>query len=221
MLSKFEILLFDFEGTLVDFQWDLKGAVNEVTKELIKLGFDPALFTKDNYASLKNRAITLTREKGLDEGEIGSKIDAIYDRYDFRALSRWSLKKGVKILLSYLKDREKLKLGLVTNVGKKALEEALTKFKLEGLLDIVITRNDVKMMKPKGEGIEIAIERLGGKKSLTLFIGDSIADVLAAKDAGVKVALVQGGESNSLSIAKISPTYLWRTIEEVRGLFSP
>lgn len=219
LYPRFEILLFDFEGTLVNFQWDLEGALNEVKRGLAKLGFDLLPFTEDNYAVLRNKAIMLAPERGLDKKEVGNKIDAIYDRYDLDALSRWSLLLGVKSLLLCLRDNGELKLGVVTNVGKKGIEKALVKFGLKGLFDIVITRNDVELMKPSGEGIEMAVKRLSGKKSSSLFIGDSVTDILAARDAGVKVAIVQGGESDPLSIAETPPDYLWRSIEELKGPF--
>ncbi|MBA7638406.1 Pyrophosphatase PpaX [subsurface metagenome] len=118
-----------------------------------------------------------------------------------------------------MRDNGELKLGVVTNVGKKGIEKALVKFGLKELFDIVITRNDVELMKPSGEGIEMAVKRLSGKKSSSLFIGDSVTDILAARDAGVKVAIVQGGESDPLSIAETPPDYLWRSIEELKGPF--
>jgi HAD superfamily hydrolase (TIGR01509 family) len=216
---RFEILLFDFEGTLVDFQWDLEGALNEVKRGLTKLGFDLLPFAEDNYAVLRNKATMLASERELDKKEVRGKIDAIYDHYDLDALSRWSLRAGVKSLLLYLRDKGGLKLGVVTNVGKEGIEKALVKFGLKGLFDIVITRNDVELMKPSGEGIEMAVKQLRGKKSSSLFIGDSVTDILAARDAGVKVAIVPGGESDSPSIAEMSPDYLWRSIEELKGPF--
>lgn len=219
LYPKFEILLFDFEGTLVDFQWDLEGALSEVKRGLAKLGFDLLPFAEDNYAVLRNRAIMLAPERGLDKKEVGNKIDAIYDRYDLDALSRWSLLMGVRSHLPCLRDKREFKLGMVTNMGKKVMEKALVEFGLKGLFDIVITRNDVELMKPSGEGIEMAIKRLRGKKSSSLFIGDSVTDILAARDAGVKVAIVLGGESDPLSIAEMSPDYLWRSIAELKGPF--
>ena len=215
-----EILLFDFEGTLVDFQWDLEGALNEVKGGLAKLGFDLLPFAEANYAVLRNKAIMSAPQRGLDKKEVANKIDAIYDHYDLDALSRWSLLTGVKNLLLCLRDNGELKLGLVTNVGKKGIEKALVKFGLIGFFDVVVTRNDVELLKPSGDGLRIAIKRLKGKKSSTLFIGDSVTDILAARDARVKVAIVQGGESDPLSIAKTSPDYLWRSLEELKGLLS-
>ena len=218
LYPRFEILLFDFEGTLVDFQWDLEGALNEVKRELAKLGFALSPFVDDNYAVLRNRALMLAPERGLDKKEVGRKIDAIYDCYDLDALCRWSLLTEVKSLLLYLRSKGELKLGLVTNVGRKGVEKALVKFGLKGFFNTIVTRNDLELMKPSGEGIKMAVKWLRGKNSSALFIGDSVTDILAARDAQVKVAIVKGGESNTLSITETSPDYLWRSIEELKGL---
>jgi len=216
--QQFDVLLFDFEGTLVDFQWNLHDGAQAAKAELVRLGFDASSW-KDNYALLRNNAVLHAVPRGLDKREVLHAIDAIYDHYDRDALSRWSLLPGVKALLLSLRNEKKVKLGLVTNVGKKAIEEALTKLGLAGLFDVVITRNDVELLKPNGEGIRIAIEKLASDHSSTLFIGDSVTDVLAARDAGVKVAIVQGGESDLTSLGAAGPTYLWSGIGELKVLY--
>lgn len=214
----FQALLFDLEGTLVDFQWKLLDAAREAKEELRRLGFDPSTW-EDNYATLRNNAVQLATQRGVAKREVMNRIDAIYDRYDQDAASRWSVLPKVKSSLPHLKVEKQLKLGLVSNIGKQAIAGALPRLELSGLFDVIVTRNDVEMLKPSGEGIKIALGKLRAADSYTLFVGDSVTDILAAKDAGVKVAIVQGGESASTSLVAANPTYLWRTIEELETLY--
>lgn len=211
------VVLFDFEGTLVDFCWDLKGAIRQAQEELARLGYPRSCFV-DHYALLKNNAVLSASQHGLTKTAVAQHIDQIYDRYDLLALSRWKLQPDVKPLLSYLKDVQ-IRTGLVTNVGRLAIEQALERLGLVGLFDTTVTRNDVELMKPSGEGIRRALERLGGKNSAALFVGDSVSDILAAKDAGVRVAIVHGGESDSNSLAAAFPTYQWRSVGELQTLY--
>ena len=213
----FQALLFDLEGTLVDFQWKLSGAARDAKNELRRLKFDPSSW-EDNYAALRNNAVRLAAQRGLDKREVLNRIDAIYDRYDQDAASRWSVLPEVKSVLPRLKREQQIKLGLVSNIGRRAIAEALPRLGLADLFDVIITRNHVEMLKPSGAGIRIALEKLGVTNSDALFVGDSVTDVLAAKDAGVKVAIVQGGESAPTSLRAANPTYLWRTIEELETL---
>jgi phosphoglycolate phosphatase/pyrophosphatase PpaX len=50
---------------------------------------------------------------------------------------------------------------------------------------VVITGDDVKIPKPDPEGILLAMAHLGASAANTVFVGDSNADVKAAKAANV------------------------------------
>ncbi len=215
----FRVLLFDLEGTLVDFQWNLKGAARDAKAELRHLGFDP-LRWEDNYATLRNTAVQLAAQQGLDKHEVMRRIDAIYDRYDHDAASHWSVLPSVKPVLQRLKHEQHAKLGLVSNIGRRAVDEALPRLGLDELFDVIVTRNDVEMLKPSGEGIRLALKKLDAKNSKALFVGDSVTDVLGAKDAGIPVAIVQGGESAPTSLIAASPSYLWKSMTELAALFA-
>jgi phosphoglycolate phosphatase len=209
----FQIVLFDFEGTLVGFQWDLRNAVDEAREALVRLGY-PISSLADNYALLRNTAVLTASERGLDRGEVVRRIDEIYDRYDGDALTRWSLQLGVPGLLHDLQGRQ-VRIGLVTNIGARAINQALARLELAEYMNAVVTRNDVELLKPNGEGIRTALRKLGGDGSAGLFVGDSVTDILAAREAGVPVAIVQGGESDLESLAGASPNFQLRSIGEL------
>ncbi len=212
-------MLFDLEGTLVDFQWNLACAVSDVKQVLCRLGLDPSAW-ENHYAVLRNNALLYSARAGLDKPLVAECIDIIYDYYDLDAATRWSLKADAKTLLSCLKAEKQMGLGLVTNIGRKGVAWAIANLDLSGLFDVVITRNDVALLKPSGEGIRRALERLGASSADTLFVGDSVSDVLAAKDAGVRVAVVPGGESAPTSLLTVGPDYVWRSLSDLRTLCS-
>ncbi|MGB9903724.1 MAG: HAD family hydrolase [Desulfotomaculales bacterium] len=205
-------VIFDLEGTLVDFQWKLTEGEGELKKALEKFGFRPDLFWKDNYAQIWNKVIEIAPPEVLQK--IKDCLSKIFDRYDQDALSRWSLKPGTEEILFNLNEQG-VKIGLVTNVGKKAAKEVLFRFNLTRFFHQIITRNDTKFMKPRGEGIELCIAGLGAGKEHTLFIGDSLSDIFAAKETGIKVAIVKGGESSTEEILAASPDYFLDSIQNI------
>jgi phosphoglycolate phosphatase len=209
-----EAILFDFEGTLVDFQWNLKGAVQETIEMLKASGFPIDRLQNYKYSTLMNEAMKMAIELGQSPDEVKEKIGAIYDRYDGDALTRWTLRPRVKDFLSALKTK-KIKTGLVTNVGKIALEKAFQRLNLSPFFDVLITRNDVRILKPGREGIHLALNRLHLSKDRTLFIGDSLDDIHAAKEAGLKVIILSGGEYPKPDLISANPDDLVNGFEEL------
>ncbi len=204
-------VIFDFEGTLVDFQWRLEEAEAELRSRLEALGFDLEDFKGDNYARLWNRAIRLSPPERLPRvmGQLGE----VYDRYDQDALKRWSPRDGSQEVLEVLRG-EGIGLGVVTNVGRAA-EEALLRLGLRRFLDVVITREDVRFLKPDPEGLRRCLRILGSSPREALFVGDSPSDLQAARAVGVPVALVLGGEGGREELEDMGPDHLLSSLREV------
>jgi phosphoglycolate phosphatase len=211
-------ILLDFEGTLVDFQWNLAEAVPETFEMLRAIGFPTERIQSRKYSTLMNEATKLAIELRRSPDEVREKIGAIYDRYDEDALTRWKLRPHARHFLSALKAIG-IKTGLISNVGKKVMEKAFKKMELQRFFDIVVTRNDVKALKPSGEGITLALDRLRVTKDRSLFIGDSLDDIHAAKEAGSKVMIILGGENPKTDLLTAQPDYLVNHFAELLSCF--
>jgi len=209
-----EIILFDFEGTLVDFQWNLTGAVHETLEMLKASGFPTDRLQNLKYSTLMREAMKMAPEIGQTPDEARNKIGAIYDKYDEDALTRWTSRPQAREFL-YALQKKGIKAGLVSNVGKRALEKSLLKLNLENLFEVVISRNDVRTLKPGGEGINLALNRLQVKKEKSLFIGDSLDDIYAAKEAGLKVMVIPGGEYPKEKLLAANPDFLIQGFDEL------
>jgi len=199
-----EAILFDFEGTLVDLQWNLRGAVKETLEMLRTLRFPIQRLQGMKYSTLMLEALRMAQEIGQSTDRVREKIGAIYDRFDEDALIRWTLRDGSEDLLSTLKTKG-IKIGLVSNVGRKALENALLRLDLRPFFNVVVSRNDVQYMKPSGEGLRLALNRLHVVQDKAFYVGDSSDDIQAAKAAGVKVIIIMGKENSKAELLSAGP----------------
>jgi HAD superfamily hydrolase (TIGR01549 family) len=215
-LAGTEAVLFDMEGTLVDFQWDLEGAVRETLEMLEGSGFPVERLREKEYSSLMIEAMKMAPAIGRSPDRVREEIGAVYDRYDEDAFSRWSLRPGAEDFLEALK-KVRVKAGLVSNVGKKALEKGILKLQIQELFQAVVTRNDVRLPKPSGEGIVLALGRLQVKSRHAFYVGDSPDDIRAAREAGVKVVLIAGGKYPGKELLSPEPDFL---IEDFAELMS-
>jgi phosphoglycolate phosphatase len=210
----YKAILFDFEGTLVDFQWKMDEAVEETLKALSIFGFDTAVFIGSDYAALFNKAMEESQRLGFSVERVREKIEEIYDRFDIDALSRWTPKDDAISVLEDLRNRRVLT-GLVTNAGQKAVSSLLRRFNFDGLLNPIITRNSVKRLKPEGEGLQSALDVLKVGKGETLFVGDSITDILASREVGVDIVVIPGGESSRHGMELYVPDFILGALSEI------
>lgn len=211
-------VIFDFEGTLVNFQWQLEPAEDELRSAFARLGFEGSEFASGNYATMWNAAADRLAPQGRI-AELHQALGPIYDRWDFDALTRWAPRPGAAELLSQLVGRD-LRVGMVSNVGRGALSGALERFDFAGCLLPVVARDDVTYMKPRAEGILRTLTHWQFAPDQVLFVGDSRADVFGARAAGVAVAIIRGGECDEAAFADIPPDHMISQLSELTALIA-
>ena len=69
-----EAILFDFEGTLVDLQWNLQGAVKETLEMLRTLRFPIQRLQGMKYSTLMLEAVRMAQEIGQSTDRVREKI---------------------------------------------------------------------------------------------------------------------------------------------------
>lgn len=213
---RYAAAIFDFEGTLVDFQWRLAPAEAELRRAFAGMGFEGEAFARGNYAGMWNAAADLFEKQGR-MAELRRALGPVYDRWDADALSRWVPRAGALELLRGMAAAGS-RAGMVSNIGRRALGEALGRFGYERWLRPVVSRDEVTWMKPRAEGILRVLADWGAQPQEVLFVGDSRADVMGARAAGVAVAIVRGGECDESVFAGDPPEHMVSRLEELAGL---
>jgi pyrophosphatase PpaX len=146
------------------------------------------------------------------------RMEDIYHSFDLDALSRWAPKPQTVTVPEELKSRAIPPGGLVANIDLEAINAALKRFGLRRYLPVIVTRNDMIMLKSEKNGVERAIDHLGAFKEECLFSGDSVTDVLASKNAKIDVTFVLGGESEEESIRQHEPNFIVEVLSQILGL---
>ncbi|MCZ2440008.1 MAG: HAD family hydrolase [Burkholderiales bacterium] len=212
MRSGFKAIIFDYEGTLVDFQWKLAPAEDELRQACAALGCP----TQGSYAELWNAAVAASRPAGRLE-DVQRTLQPIYDRFDADAATRWAPRPGAEALLAELAARN-IATALVSNCGRSAVTAVLSRFGLDAHLQPVICRGDVHFMKPHPEGTKRALDALGIAPHEALFVGDSRTDVHTARAAGVPVAVIRGGECDEAAFVDLPPDYWVHALGDLLAL---
>ncbi len=219
------IAIFDFEGTLVDFQWQLRAAMEEVyplIEECVSsCDLDRKIIKQADYCRLYNYLQKNISDPDLAQETIG-RVDTVFDFYDADAAQRWQLYPEVHKLLSGLK-KAGWRVALDSNVGRKALDGMFEKFSLNHYFDLTISRNEVSRLKPENEGINriLAYYRSNSTPPGQVFmVGDSVTDIETARNSKIKVAILINGEDKTERLLAHKPDYLIKNLAELEKIFS-
>lgn len=189
-------ILFDLDGTLIDSAPDITAACNELlaARKLPALAVPQVtLMIGNGVEKLVERAFTAAGAPlpGAALQQAYRDMAPIYLRH---ITEYTTLMPGVREALAVLHVRG-VRLGVVTNKPQAATREILVHFGLIELFKAVVGGDAVVAKKPAPDALFLALEKLGAQPSEALMVGDSKADVGAARAAGVPVVLIRGGYS--------------------------
>ncbi len=180
-------ILFDLEGTLVQsIESDQKAVVEfriKTKEKLVSLGIPLGKLDGITTSTLMRNRASEYGEENFSEKEL-KRFQREMDRFSKKSELYWANRSKIfsdtAPVLGRLK-RAGYKMGIVTNTSREAANRILTTHKLKALFDVVVTRNDVKRLKPDPEGVRLALKKL--RKQQFVFVGDSVHDSQVAKNA--------------------------------------
>jgi HAD superfamily hydrolase (TIGR01509 family) len=120
---------------------------------------------------------------------------------------------GMPALLEEL-HRRGVTLTVFTGKGRHTTDITLEVLGLTHLFRKVVTGNDVVKHKPSGEGIVSILDELELDPRRTLMVGDSVSDILAAREAGIRVASVLWDDFNRERVLQHERDYTFHSVDE-------
>jgi pyrophosphatase PpaX len=183
-------VLFDLDDTLLD---SLKARVKALERVFAEAGINN-IKADDFIINLQGNPFVTALKELAQYRNIHDDLFVKYRRaYWFKSQDRLQLFPGVREMLENLKN-EGCELGIVTSKLHDTVFEGrrigcggeLERTGIAGLLSAVIGLEDVTHPKPDPECIYLALSKIGVSPVSTLVVGDSAADIAAAKAAGCK-----------------------------------
>ncbi|MEM2393947.1 MAG: HAD family hydrolase [Candidatus Bathyarchaeia archaeon] len=216
-------VVFDLDGTLVNFNIDYKTLRAEVRSFLITQGIPASILSiNDSIFEMLNKTEIFMKNNGKSPKafkEIYAKVDKITEKYELEAAKTVGLLPGVTDVLKALKEAS-LKIGLCTVSSEKTTNYILNKFKIGNFFDAVIPRERVKHAKPHREHLEATLKALGVKPEETLMVGDSVADVKCARELNIMAVGITSGVSNMKELADAGANYIITLISDLPTLIT-
>jgi phosphoglycolate phosphatase len=191
-----EAVIFDLDGTLVAFNLDYKNVRALVKGYLMNRGVPSSILSlkESVFEMLRKTEMWAEHSDKSDKviEEIRHDVSDITERFELEAAANTSLLPGVLESLKKLHQMG-LKVGLCTINSEKSVNRILERFGIADSFDVVISRNQVRHVKPDPEHLEAALKVLGVSAAETVIVGDSRVDMQSAKDLeAVAVGLPSG-----------------------------
>ena len=131
-----------------------------------------------------------------------------YNFYQSQHSSMADVFPGLAETINLIKSKN-IPLGIYTGKGKDSSFITLKEIDLLHQFDLIITGDDVAEHKPSPEGINLFVEKFNLNRDRVLMVGDAHVDVIAARDAGVKIASVLWDSHYETEVLKLKPDYVF------------
>jgi HAD superfamily hydrolase (TIGR01509 family) len=128
----------------------------------------------------------------IKDDQKAARVSELHSDYYGKLQERGHPLPGAKELLASLVDRS-YEVWLATSAKPEELEHHMQELGAEGKISGVVSSDEAEESKPAPDIFGVALERAGTAPEDAVVVGDSIWDIEAAKEAGVKAAAVMTG----------------------------
>ncbi|OQC09835.1 MAG: Pyrophosphatase PpaX [Tenericutes bacterium ADurb.Bin087] len=210
MKSKYNLVVFDLDGTIADSDLGLV----KIGLKMSETYLPRKDINMDDYLFLNGPTLDETMPY-LFPGYPLEELMAKYNEYLPESVKDITMFKGAKELIKTLNDHN-LDLALLTNRARASTEQILKRHGVHGFFKTLVCVDDGFKKKPSGEGLVHIMQTLKHTPDKTLFVGDNWRDILAGQDAGVDVAFIhQHRRPHRLDV---SAKYVLDDISDVLGV---
>jgi pyrophosphatase PpaX len=189
---RFETVLFDLDGTVVDSGAIILASMRHATQEVLGRDYsDEELLQAVGGPGLEAQMFALAPD------HVERLVD-VYRAHNEPLHDDLEACAGMQDVLVRLRG-EGRRLGVVTAKRRSTVALAFARVPLGHLFEAVVGGDETERHKPDPEPLLLGAERLGADPAATAYVGDSPFDVRAAKAAGMCAVAVTWGRIHDRS----------------------
>lgn len=206
-MKNFDGFIFDIDATLTSTNNLILATFNHVANKYLN-----RTFTYEEISDMFGPT-----EDGILNDLMGQDFEAARKDYFKFYIARHNemadIFPGIKEILQTIKSAG-LPLAVYTGKGRESSLITLDKIGVLSYFDLIVTDDDVKEPKPSPEGIDMFVIKFNLVRERVLMIGDSPADIKAARNAGIKNAEVLWDDYAKLRKHNFISDYIFHTVSE-------
>jgi HAD superfamily hydrolase (TIGR01509 family) len=204
-------ILIDLDGTILDVRKAYLEATKTAFAKVGKEAFDIVVVLEIPKRLEQDLPID-DLVRGIDAKTF---LDAYLDAYHRATIEKAKPISNVSDTLRKLSEKAKLALSTKRKVPRKEVIAELEKFGLIKYFDYVVTAMDTKNSKPSPEGLMKCSELLGIQSCECIVVGDSVVDVRAGKNAGIRTVAVLSGIYSREELEREKPDLILESVNQL------
>lgn len=208
---KFNTVIFDLDGTLLNTLDDLCDSVNFTMRR-----FGRQERTLDEVRCFVGSGLRELMRKCLGKTSADEETDmflAVFkEHYAENLNNKTAPYNGIPALLAKLKDNN-IKIGIVSNKADAALKKLCALYFPEA--DTAAGEKEGVLRKPSPDGVFAALKDMSADIASAVYVGDSEVDIMTARNARLPVISVTWGFRDKEVLKKLNPDYMVDTAEEL------
>jgi phosphoglycolate phosphatase len=210
--------IFDLDGTLADSLPDIVGALNVTLGQMGVAPFavgEGAAMVGAGARRLVSRALA-ARKVVADEALLTATFKRFVDNYDQAACVHTRLYPGALQALERLKA-EGWDLGICTNKPQSTADLVVDGLGVRSLFGSIVGGREGVPLKPAGDMVVRVLTDLGVTARHAVMIGDSKADVGAARVVGLPVVLFTHGYTGGEPVSGLGADHIIDHFSQLAG----
>lgn len=211
-MTSFQLLVFDFDGTLVDTKKDIADSVNRTLKELEL----PTLDRETLYTFIGkgvNHLMTRSLEKS-GYNDLPGAIDVFMRHYEEHLMDQTELFPNCRESLEHLSHKENT---ILSNKPTRFITEILDALNWRTPFSTIIGGDSMPAKKPDPGGLHHILEQHQVRPEEALMIGDSLVDIETGKRAGVQTCGVTYGHAGRATLETAQPDWIIDDLLELKS----
>lgn len=212
-MKKYQTVIFDLDGTLLNTLEDLTDATNYALREMHmpeRTIDEVRTFVGNGVQKLMERAVP----SGLKNPQFEETFAKFKEYYGIHCNDKTGPYEGILPLLRELKA-EGHALAIVSNKLDSAVKE-LVEIYFEGIVPVAIGEREGVAKKPAPDMVHKALEELGVSAESAVYVGDSEVDLMTAKNSGLPCVAVLWGFRDEKFLREHGAVNVARTPQEVK-----
>jgi phosphoglycolate phosphatase len=207
--SLFRGIIFDFDGTLVDSYEAIATSLNHA-----RAAFSLAPSGTAEVTGMVGQGLEQLIAKSLGAPNVDEGVRLFREKYETICCEMTTLLPQVKETIEEMEKRG-YQMGIATNKPSYFARSILNHLEMDHLFEEVVGPNDVGKPKPDPEMIELVMMRFGLGPDETLYVGDMLIDIEAARNAGIPIYAVPTGSATREALLGGRPDRLLHKFSEL------